>query len=670
MKKALVLAVFVALAPTALAQTTPTGMTPAQAKRAEAYFHFSMARVLDQGEDFSEAIKEYKKALEINPNDSEIYSAMARTYFNQRNRDEAIKAAQKAVELNADNIGAHRLLGDIYIRAITITNGQGDRVPSPAEVAVQKENLQKAIREYEEMVRIDPKEANGYIVLGKLYSFNDQPEKSMETYRKLLGIEPGSEEAVINLAEVFIENDRNPEAIVLLSDFVKSQPMSPGALEMLGDAYAALGNATDAANAYKRAAAMNRDPALREKLAQGLYEDSRLDEAAQIYEEMLKDNPASIEVMQRLAQIYRRQMKYREARAVLTEAQSRTRGSSITIRFDLALVDRDEGKFEDSVKAFETILGETERPPTAVYTPQQRAIRGFIYTQLGIVYSLMGRFDQAIASFNGLRTMSEPAERGRVDMMIADTYREAKDLDKAQSTLQTALQERPNSREIQMAMADLLAARGRADEGIRILERLADGKEPDLELLSAMMGIYERAKRFAEAQRVLDTAVRQFADNKQVYFLQGALYEQQSKHTEAEQAFRKALDFDKNNPSVLNYLGYMLADRGQKLDEALAMIQKAVDADPINGAFLDSLGWAYYKMDKFELAEQYLKRAVLFAARNATMYDHLGDVYFKTGRFREAQDSWTKGLQFADDAEEAAQIRQKLEQVRSRVANQ
>jgi Flp pilus assembly protein TadD len=185
-----------------------------------------------------------------------------------------------------------------------------------------------------------------------------------------------------------------------------------------------------------------------------------------------------------------------------------------------------------------------------------------------------------------------------------------------------------------------------------------------------MMGIYERAKRYADAQRVLDTAARRFPDDKQILFLQGALYEQQDKHAEAEQAFRKALDFDMNDPSVLNYLGYMLADRGQKLDEAVAMIQKAVDADPINGAFLDSLGWAYYKMDKLDLAELYLKRAVLFAARNATMHDHLGDVYFKTGRFREAQDSWTKGLQFADDAEEAAQIRQKLEQVRSRVANQ
>jgi tetratricopeptide (TPR) repeat protein len=664
MKKAFVLAVFVALAPSALAQTTPTGMTPAQAKRAEAYFHYSMARVLDQGEDFSEAIKEYKKALEINPNDSEIYSAMARTYLNQRNPQEAIKSAQKAVELNPDNIGAHRLLGDIYIRALNI---QRDREATAAELAVQKENLQKAIREYEEMVRIDPKEGDFYIWLGRLYSVNDQPEKSMEVYRKLLAIEPGSEQAVVSLSEVLMENDRNPEAIVLLNDFVKAQPMSPIALERLGDAYAALGNATDSANAYKRAAALNRAPELREKLAQGLYESNRLDEAAEVYEETLKDNPASLEVMQRLAQIYRRQMKYREARELLTEANRRSRGSSISVRFDLAIVDRDEGKFEDSAKAFETMLSEAER---LTNNQQQRAIRAFIYTQLAIVNTLMGRFDQAITSYNSLRTVSDVADRGRVDMMIADTYREAKDLDKAQSTLQAALQERPNSREIQMAYADLVAYRGRADEAIQILEKLAEGKEPDLDLLSAMMGIYERAKRYADAQRILDTAARRFADNRQVHFLQGALYEQQSKHAEAEQSFRKALDFDKNNPAVLNYLGYMLADRGQKLEEALAMIQQAVDADPINGAFLDSLGWAYYKMDKLDLAEQYLKRAVLFAARNATMHDHLGDVYFKTGRFREAQDSWTKGLQFADEPEEAAQIRQKLEQVRSRAANQ
>ena len=99
MKKALLLAILMALPSAILAQNTPSGMTPAQAKRAEAYFHFSMARVLDQGENWDESIKEYKKALDISPNDANIYTSMARTYLNQRNRDEAIKAARNAEAL-------------------------------------------------------------------------------------------------------------------------------------------------------------------------------------------------------------------------------------------------------------------------------------------------------------------------------------------------------------------------------------------------------------------------------------------------------------------------------------------------------------------------------------------------------------------------------------------
>ena len=99
------------------------------------------------------------------------------------------------------------------------------------------------------------------------------------------------------------------------------------------------------------------------------------------------------------------------------------------------------------------------------------------------------------------------------------------------------------------------------------------------------------------------------------------------------------------------------------------MVQKAVNTDPINGAFLDSLGWVYFKMDRLDQAEQFLKRAVVFAATNATMHDHLGDLYYKTGRFQEAQASWTKGLQYADEADEATRIRQKLEQVKSQALN-
>src|SRR5215510_8745462 len=204
MKRALVLAFLLALAPSARAQNTPAGMTPAEAKRADAYYHFSLARVLDQEQQWDDSIKEYRKALEISPNNADIYAAMARTYLNQRNREEALKAAQKAVEISPTSLGAHRLLGDIYIGAIQSL--QSNRQATPATL---KEAFDKAIHEFEEIVRIDPTGRDGYLMLGQLYRINDAPDKAAEIYKKFLGVEPGSEEGVIALATLSMENNHN-----------------------------------------------------------------------------------------------------------------------------------------------------------------------------------------------------------------------------------------------------------------------------------------------------------------------------------------------------------------------------------------------------------------------------------------------------------------------------
>jgi tetratricopeptide (TPR) repeat protein len=659
MKRALVLASLLALAPSLMAQA-PAGMTAAEAKKAEAYFHFSMARLYDQEQDWEESIKEYRKALEIAPNDADIYAGMARTYLNQRNREEAAKAAQKAVELNPNSVGAHKLLGDIYISSIQALQSGRQQI-SPA---VLKENLDRAIHEYEEIVRIDRNDRDSYLMLGQLYRISDNPEKAAEIYKRFLGIEPESEEGVLALATLSIENDRNADAVEILNEFLKKQPTSDRALEALAEAYTNLGDTTGAVEAYKRAVALNDSPELRSALADALFADNRLKEAATAYEEILKEDQGNLDMLQRLAQIYRRQMKYPESRELLVRALRRS-PTNISLRFDLALVDRDEGKFDDSVRGFEQLLKETEKNS---YNAIERRSRALFYTQIGIIRSLQTRYDEAVAAFNNVRFLSEPDQRSRIDLMIADTYKDAKDIDRAEATITGALQSSPNNRELQIARADLLASRGRIDESIDILRKLAGGKEPDLDLVASMVGVYENASRFTEAQAILDAATRRFPEEKQIHFLQGALYERQDKAAEAEQAFRKALAFDKNNPSVLNYLGYMMADRGRNLEEALEMIQKAVDADPINGAFLDSLGWVYFKLNQLELAEHFLKRAVAFAATNATMYDHLGDLYYKTGRFQEAQASWTKGLQYADEPGEASRIRQKLEQVKAQAS--
>src|SRR5690606_11090156 len=136
-------------------------------------------------------------------------------------------------------------------------------------------------------------------------------------------------------------------------------------------------------------------------------------------------------------------------------------------------------------------------------------------------------------------------------------------------------------------------------QGIALLEAMAAENPDAMEVHTAMAWIYEREGDFTSAERVAAATIERFGEeHEEPHFLQGSLLEKQERYEEAEAAFRKALEINAENPMVLNYLGYMLADNNRDLDEALEFIQKAVAADPINGAYLDSLGWVYYRLEE------------------------------------------------------------------------
>jgi tetratricopeptide (TPR) repeat protein len=128
---------------------------------------------------------------------------------------------------------------------------------------------------------------------------------------------------------------------------------------------------------------------------------------------------------------------------------------------------------------------------------------------------------------------------------------------------------------------------------------------------------------------------------------------------------------------TLNYLGYMLADKGIRLPEAIKLIRKAVELEPMNGAYLDSLGWAYFKTGEYELAEENLRQAVERDQTDPTVHDHLGDLYEKTGRIRLAAAQWELSLSeysrsSTADVEpgDVAKVQHKLETARVKLAKQ
>ena len=251
---------------------------------------------------------------------------------------------------------------------------------------------------------------------------------------------------------------------------------------------------------------------------------------------------------------------------------------------------------------------------------------------------------QAIETFRKMLALGdENAERGY--QQIIDTYREAKQWQQATDTAKEAVQKLPNNRSLKMVYAAQLADMGQADAGLQQVKSLLKGTPEDRDVYITLSQMYSRLKRWPEAEEALDKAEQlstKDEDKQYIYFLRGSTYERQKKYEPAEEAFRKVLAGDPQNATALNYLGYMLADRGVKLDEALGMIKKAVDLDPSNGAYLDSLGWAYFKLGKYESAEDSLIKASQRIGTDPTVQDHLGDLYQKTGRLKLAAAHWER----------------------------
>jgi Flp pilus assembly protein TadD len=146
-----------------------------------------------------------------------------------------------------------------------------------------------------------------------------------------------------------------------------------------------------------------------------------------------------------------------------------------------------------------------------------------------------------------------------------------------------------------------------------------------------------------------------------LYFYRGICHERSMDWAAAEADFRRALEMNPDQPQVLNYLGYGLVDRGEKLDEALGLIKRAVAADPDKGYIIDSLAWALFRLGRYEEALEPMERASLLVPVDPIVTDHLGDVYWMVGRKLEARFQWRRALSFEPTEKDAVRIRRKLE---------
>jgi len=313
------------------------------------------------------------------------------------------------------------------------------------------------------------------------------------------------------------------------------------------------------------------------------------------------------------------------------------------------------------------------------FKPSRRRTLAILYQQLGQLYREAGNYTAAVNTLEEMRRLG-PEEDHRARVMIIDNYRAARDISKALQASADALQAYPKDRALQTTQALLYGENAQTDQAVTALHQLLDGSTSDFEIQLNLAQVYEQGRRWPEAEQAVHAAekiAQQPSDSEMTGFLLGAIFERQKKFDQAEEQFRKVLHSNPNNAPVLNYLGYMLADRGIHLEEATSLIKQAVQKEPNNPAYQDSLGWVYFKQNKLGDAEEWLRKAVSREGHDPTMLSHLGDVYAKAGKDSLAETQWEKSLEEWHrmppgefEADRMSEVEQKVNALKRRLAQQ
>jgi len=663
--------------------TDSTASSPPAAKakaldRSAAYYHFALAHMYEEqvstygrSELANKAIEEYRLAIDADPTSAFLTSGLAELYAKTGRIRDAVIEAQDIIKKNPNNLEARRLLGRIYLRSL------GDMQSGSGSESV----LKLAIEQYEQIVRLQPDSMDDHLLLGRLYRLNNDLQKAESEFKIAVKLQPDSEEAITTLAYLYNELGDTGRAAQVLSS-VPGAERSAKLYSALGYTYEQQKQYKEAVEAYRHAIELDRDnlDAIR-GLAQNLLNDGQADAALEQYKVIADANPEDAQTYVRIGEIYRKQGKFDLALDSLKKAETMV-PDSLEAPYDIAAIYQAQGRYDEAIPIMTDLLKKSEKAE-GKYSNGERSNRAVFLERLGSIYRDQGSAQAANATFREIVALGGDDNIERGYQQIIDTWREAKDWQKALDTAKEAVQKLP-SPQLKMVLAGQQADMGDADKALKdvhgLLKGDASSKSDDREVYIRLAEMNTRLRRYSDAEKALDKAEElsiKSDDKRDVWFLRGAAFEREKRYPQAEEQFQKVLASDPENASALNYLGYMLADQNQKLEEALAYIKRAVDLDPTNGAYLDSLGWAYFRLGKYEQAEDNLLKASQKINTDPTVHDHLGDLYQKTGRLKLAATNWERALTewnrtlAADvDSADQARVQQKLDSAKMKLARE
>ena len=664
----------------AFAVNPVTGQTPAappqtpavqaSGDHSNAYYTFAMAHLYaelagaygNRGEYVNKAIDFYKQAMKLDPSSSYIGEELAEFYIQTLQLDRATQLANDLIKANPNNNNAHKILAHIYARQL------GD----PDQGKIDQAMLKSAITEYQKVVDINPKDTESLSVLARLYRVAKDDQNAEKTYRSILAADPNDDDALTGLASFLADRGDIAGAIATLKPAADQDPDGPK-VTALAELYESDKQYSLAADEWKLALPLTNDNInVRKHYAAALLASNRTDEALKAFQDLAADDPKNADLQMQLVEIYQHKHDFASAHAALAKVQAISSGPEVKVAEAELL--QAEGKSAQAATVLEGVLTQTKK---AQYTDAEKSGRIQLLSTLADWQKAAGKTQESIAS---LRQISEMDSHlgPNVDAKIIDVYVAAKDFKTARQFADASLKKYPGDRVMMLEHATLLGELGQTDAAVAEFKAVPNA-DKDRDVLILISQVQEKGRRFAEEQKTLDAAEAVSTTDQEkesITFQRGAMFEREKSFDDAEREFRKVLQKDPNNAEALNYLGYMFADRGVRLEEAQQLISKALDIVPGNGAFLDSLGWVHYHQNRLDQAADELRQALdKIGNDDPTVHDHLGEVYFKQGKLKEAIQQWeasVTGLKTSapgdQDPEELAAVTRKLENAKVRIA--
>ncbi|MFN0262653.1 tetratricopeptide repeat protein [Tepidamorphus sp. 3E244] len=354
------------------------------------------------------------------------------------------------------------------------------------------------------------------------------------------------------------------------------------------------------------------------------------------------DSPAiNVRVVEALARVHCKNGDFGKAREYADAFEERAPGHSIIRR------------------TYKAIAGKRPTPFTAK-TPQAGAAET-IYS----IGAALGRDpgDEMAVMFYQMALLLDP--KAPLPLIGLAGYYDAVDqYQSAISVLDRMPVDSPYYVNSQVSKARVLDEVGQTKDSLEILDSLAIAS-PTREVFVARASVLHDKKRYADAARAYSRAIATLDKVRNVdwylFYYRGMVRERAKQWPLAEGDFKKALELNPEQPHVLNYLGYTWIDQGKNLDEALKLVKRAVELRPKDGDIVDSLGWAYYRLARYEESVKTLERAIELRPEEPIIHDHLGDAYWQVGRRFEAYFQWQHAIDLKpEDADLLDNLREKL----------